>query len=51
MIQNRHCGHKWLDPVRKGCVIRMHKVGVMRLSVGESEQEDVAVSMIKAFWA
>jgi hypothetical protein len=38
-----------LDPVRKGCVIGMHKVGVTCPSVGESEQENVAVSMIKAF--
>ena len=29
----------------------MYKVGVTRPSVGESEQENVAVSMIEAFWA
>jgi len=49
IIRDRHRRHKWLDPVCKGCVIGMDKVGVTRLSVGESEQEDAGVSMIKAF--
>src|ERR1700727_1823971 len=51
VIQNRHRRHKWLDPVRKGYVIGMHKVSVARPRAGESEQESVAVSTVEALWA
>jgi Endoribonuclease L-PSP len=49
VIQDRHRRHKWLNPARKGCVIGMHKIGVPRLRIGESEQKGMAVSAIKAF--
>ena len=29
----------------------MHKIGVPRLRIGESEQKGMAVSVIEAFWA